>query len=79
MALRRSALRQSADGALAGRVLAARVTPEQLRLVVEVESLGEVHAVADPDAAIEVGHDVRLGVDLGRIASLPGRPHGSVS
>ncbi len=71
VALRRSALCWSADGPLAARVVAARVTPEQLRLVVEVPGIGEVHAVADPDAPIEVGHDIRLSVDVGRTAVLP--------
>jgi len=73
VALRRSALRCSDDGALHGRVLSARVTPEVTRLVVRVEGVGQVHAVADQDAAVSVGHDVRLGVDLARAAVLPGR------
>ncbi len=71
VALRRSALSLSSDGPLRGRVLAARVTPEQLRLVVDLPGIGEVHAVADPDAAVEVGHEIRLSVDLGRTAVLP--------
>ncbi len=71
MALRRSALRCTPDGPLHGRVLAARLTPEVTRLVVAVEGIGEVPAVADPDADVLVGHDVRLSVDLGRAAVLP--------
>jgi thiamine transport system ATP-binding protein len=71
VALRRSALRVSADGPLRGRVLEARVTPEVLRLVVDVDGVGEVHAVADQDSPVRVADDVRLQVDAGRIAVLP--------
>jgi thiamine transport system ATP-binding protein len=71
VALRRSALRHSPDGPLAGRVLEARVTPEVVRLVVDVDGVGEVHAVADQDSTVRVGETVHLGVDLGRIAVLP--------
>ena len=71
VALRRSALRCDDDGPLRGRVLEARVTPELLRLVVDVAGVGRVHAVAEPDAPVSVGHDVRLTVDLARTAVLP--------
>jgi thiamine transport system ATP-binding protein len=71
VALRRSALRVVPEGTLHGRVVAARVTPEQMRLVVLVPRLGEVHAVADRDADVHVGHDVSLRVDLTRAAVLP--------
>jgi thiamine transport system ATP-binding protein len=74
VALRRSALRCAPDGPLQGRVLSARVTPEVLRLTVAIPGVGDVHAVADQDAQISVGHDVRLRVDLGRTAVLPARP-----
>jgi thiamine transport system ATP-binding protein len=47
------------------------VTPELLRLVVDVEGVGEVQAVADQDSPVSVGHDVRLRVDLARAAVLP--------
>ena len=79
VALRRSALSWSSDGPLQGRVLSAVVTPDQLRLVVELSGIGQVHAVAGPDAAVEVGHEIRLGVDLGRTAVLPSSPRGCVS
>ncbi|CAN5186789.1 ABC transporter ATP-binding protein [soil metagenome] len=72
VALRRSALVRAADGPLHGRVLEARVTPDQLRLVVDLVEVGEVHAVADPDAVVEVGHEIRLSVDLARTAVLQG-------
>jgi thiamine transport system ATP-binding protein len=71
VALRRSALRVDPRGTLHGRVVEARVTPEQLRLVVLVAGLGEVHAVADRDAEVQVGHEVSLRVDLARAAVLP--------
>jgi thiamine transport system ATP-binding protein len=71
VALRRSALRVRSDGPLHGTVLEARVTPEVLRLVVDVEGVGAVNAVADQDSRVRVADDVRLAVDLGRIAVLP--------
>jgi thiamine transport system ATP-binding protein len=71
VALRRSALRVDPEGALCGVVRAARVDPEQVRLVVDVDGLGEVHAVAADGSDVAVGHRVRLGVDLGRTAVLP--------
>ncbi|MGZ4478012.1 MAG: ABC transporter ATP-binding protein [Nocardioidaceae bacterium] len=70
VALRRSALRCRPDGSLRGRVLSARVTPEQVRLTVDVEGVGEVHAVAEQDSGVSVGHLVRLDVDLSRAAVL---------
>jgi thiamine transport system ATP-binding protein len=76
VALRRSALRLSFDGPLRGTVLSARATPDLVRLVVDVEGIGEVHAVTDSTrprvAAPGVGHDVRLVVDLTRAAPLSG-------
>lgn len=73
VALRRSALRVAAEGPLHGRVLEARVTPEALRLVVDVAGVGAVNAVAEQDSPVRVADDVRLQVDLGRIAVLPSR------
>jgi thiamine transport system ATP-binding protein len=69
--VRRSAWRCADVGELKGSVLGARVTPEVLRLVVDVEGVGEVQAVADRDSPVSVGHDVRLRVDLSRTAVLP--------
>ena len=71
VALRRSALRVSAGGSLQGRVLEARVTPDVLRLVVDVDGVGAVNAVAEQDSPVRVADDVRLQVDLGRVAVLP--------
>jgi thiamine transport system ATP-binding protein len=70
VAMRRSALRVAEDGPLHGRVLEARVTPELLRLKVEVAGVGEVHAVAEQDSPVRVADEVRLSVDLGRVAVL---------
>ena len=76
LALRRSALRFRPDGSLRGRVLSARATPGVVRLTVDVDGVGEVHAVADPRDSVGgppgVGHDVRLAVDLTRTARLAG-------
>ena len=71
VALRRSALRCTPDGALRGRVLEARVTPEVVRLVVDADGVGRVHAVADQDSTVAAGEVVHLGVDLARTAVLP--------
>jgi thiamine transport system ATP-binding protein len=80
VALRRSALRVAGprDRApvLHGRVLAARLTPGVVRLVVDVAGVGEVPAVAEPETStgtgpeVGVGHDVPLVVDLTRTALL---------
>ncbi len=71
VALRRSALRVAAGGPLQGRVLSARMTPEAVRLTVEVDGVGVVHAVGDLDGSTPaVGHEVHLIVDLSRAARL---------
>ena len=72
VALRRSALRVAPDGTLCGRVESARVTPDRVRLTVAVDGVGVLPAVADLPgpgrAAVAVGEDVRLVVDLTRTA-----------
>lgn len=70
VAVRRSAL-VVADGPLAGRVLAARATPEQVRLVVDVDGVGELDAVARLDAHPGLGDWVPLTVDASRLARIP--------
>ena len=70
VALRRSALRADAAGPVTATVLAARVTPDQLRLSVSIEGVGDVEAVADPGADLAVGQQVRLAVDTSRLAVL---------
>ena len=85
VALRRSALWHAADGPLRGRVLAARTTPDLVRLTVAVDGVGELPAVARPPtgavehgrAALGVGQDIQLVVDLTRTARL-GRPDPTV-
>ena len=70
LAVRRSAFRVDPEGRLAGTVTAARITPEQVRLVVAVEGVGEVDAVAPLDQHPGVGQPVRLSVDATRTAVL---------
>jgi thiamine transport system ATP-binding protein len=70
VAMRRSALRVTPSGSLHGTVLEARVTPELLRLTVDVAGVGTVHAVAEQDSPVRVADEVRLSVDLGRVAVL---------
>ena len=71
IALRRSALRLDPGGRLGGRVVAATLSPDVVRLRVLVEGLGEMHAVAQQDADVRIDHEVRLAVDLARTAVLP--------
>jgi thiamine transport system ATP-binding protein len=68
VAVRRSALVLADDGPLAGTVLAARATPEQVRLVVATDGLGELDAVAARDRHPAVGERVRLRLDATRLA-----------
>ena len=68
VALRRSALRLDDAGTLTGRVVSARATPEQVRLVVEVDGTGELDAVAPLDRHPGPGETVRLAVDHTRMA-----------
>jgi thiamine transport system ATP-binding protein len=72
LAVRRSAFRVEPGGALRGVVTGARTTPEQVRLVVDVEGVGEVDAVAPLDAHPAVGERVRLTVDRTRTAVVGG-------
>ena len=76
VAVRRSALTvdvsQAAAGpeALRGVVLSARVTPDQVRLVVDVEGAGELDAVASVNTHPAPGEAVRLTVDRSRLAAI---------
>ena len=72
VALRRSALVVRDDAPLTGRVLAGRVTPDGLRLRVEVPGLGEVDAVAGGTVPPPEGAVLRLAVDADRLAVLHG-------
>jgi thiamine transport system ATP-binding protein len=71
VAVRRSALSLDQAGRLRGVVRSARATPDQVRLVVDVEGVGEVDAVAGPGSHAAPGDAVTLGVDPARTAVLP--------
>ena len=68
VALRRSALRVGDQGPLAGTVVSSRLTPEQVRLEVDVDGIGRLDAVAPLDRHPGTGEHVRLGIDRTRIA-----------
>ncbi|MBU2075560.1 MAG: TOBE domain-containing protein, partial [Actinobacteria bacterium] len=70
VAVRRSALRVEEAGALTGRVVSLRSTPEQQRLEVDVAGVGVVDAVASLDRRTAPGEDVTLAVDVTRLAVL---------
>jgi thiamine transport system ATP-binding protein len=72
LAVRRSAFRVEPDGELSGTVTVARVTPEQVRLVVDVDGVGELDAVAPLDQHPGIGQPVRLAVDATRTAPVGG-------
>jgi thiamine transport system ATP-binding protein len=71
VAVRRSALTVAPSGPVTGTVLSGRVTPELVRLVVDVPGIGEVDAVAPLDAHAGAGEVVHLMVDVTRLAVLP--------
>ena len=77
VALRRSALVadpvENRHGPLTGRVVSSRLTPEQVRLRVDVPGLGELDAVAPLDAHPGPGEEVALRVDRTRLAAMSGR------
>jgi thiamine transport system ATP-binding protein len=70
LALRRSALRVDAAGPLRARVLAARMTPEQIRLRLDIDGIGELDGVAEPHEDVPVGARVRVAMDTSRTAEL---------
>ncbi|CUR62361.1 ABC transporter related protein [metagenome] len=76
VALRRSALVASGSraGHITARVDAARVTPEQVRLVVEAAGIGALDAVAPLGSRVAPGDEVSLEVDVTRLAVLPIAP-----
>ncbi len=67
LALRRSALVVRSEGPLRGRVVTWRPTPDQVRLVVEVDGVGEVDAVAATPAGLDHGASVALSVEPTRL------------
>jgi thiamine transport system ATP-binding protein len=71
VAVRRSALVVADSGPLRGVVRSGRATPGQIRLVVDVEGVGEMDAVAPLLAHPAPGDRVSLTVDRGRLAVTP--------
>ncbi len=71
VALRRSALRVDPAGVLSARVEEARVTPDQIRVQLDVDGAGSLPAVADPGTDVRVGAQVRVSIDASRIAPVP--------
>lgn len=70
VAVRRSALALDEQGPLAGEVRSIRTTPQLQRLVVTVDGLGDLDAVAPLDRRTSPGDRVRLRVDVTRVAAL---------
>jgi thiamine transport system ATP-binding protein len=71
VALRRSALRVDPSGSLTATVQEARVTPDQIRVQLDVAGAGSLPAVADPGTDVRVGAQVRVSIDTSRIAPVP--------
>lgn len=76
VALRRSALtvaheRADVGAPLAGTVVSARATPDQVRLVVDVDGLGPLDAVAGTTSVPAPGARVGVAVDPTRLAGIP--------
>ncbi len=71
VALRRSALRVDPSGPLTATVEEARVTPDQIRVQLDVDGAGSLPAVADPGTDVRVGAQVRVSIDTSRIAPVP--------
>ncbi|HEY0902722.1 MAG TPA: ABC transporter ATP-binding protein [Marmoricola sp.] len=72
VALRRSAIHLDPTGPLSATVVSARVTPDQLRLEIDVAGVGRLPAVADPGQVVSVGEPVRARVVPDRLATLAG-------
>ncbi|HEX5862373.1 MAG TPA: ABC transporter ATP-binding protein [Nocardioides sp.] len=70
VAIRRSALKLVESGPLAGTVRSSRITPEQVRLVVDVDGVGVIDAVSPLDRHPGPGQRVELAVDPTRLALL---------
>ena len=74
VALRRSALRVQPTGPLVATVTEARVTPDQIRVQLDVEGAGSLPGVADPGSDVRLGARVRVALDTSRIAPVQGKP-----
>lgn len=71
VAVRRSALVVDPAGPIHARVESARVTPEQVRLVVQADGLGALDAVAPLGGRVSPGDEIAVRVDVTRVAVLP--------
>jgi thiamine transport system ATP-binding protein len=71
VAVRRSAVVVADDGPLAGTVVSARVTPEQIRVVVDIDGIGQLDAVARLDTHPAPGDRVSMVADASRLAVTP--------
>ena len=71
VAVRRSALVVDPAGEIRAVVESARVTPEQVRLVVQADGIGTADAVAPLGSRVSLGDEVALRVDVTRLAVLP--------
>ncbi len=71
VAVRRSALALAESGPLQGVVVSGQATPDQIRLVVDVDGVGETDAVARLGTHPAPGDRVTLTVDAGRLAPIP--------
>ncbi|PVG82448.1 ABC transporter ATP-binding protein [Nocardioides gansuensis] len=71
LAVRRSALVADEAGCLPGTVVSARATPDQVRLVVDVDGIGDLDAVAPLGSHHAPGERVSLRVDPSRVAPIP--------
>ncbi len=71
VALRRSALRVDPGGRLRAQVREARVTPDLIRVQLDIEGVGSLPGVADPGSDVRVGAQVHVRIDRTRIAPVP--------
>ena len=71
VALRRSALRVDPLGPLLARVEEARVTPDQIRVQLDVDGAGSLPGVAEQGSGIRLGERVHVSIDTSRIAPVP--------
>ncbi|WP_210649915.1 ABC transporter ATP-binding protein [Nocardioides sp. SYSU D00065] len=75
VALRRSALVVDASGTLRAAVESARVTPEQVRLLVRADGIGVLDAVAPLGTRVSPGDEVTVRTDATRLSVLPVAAH----
>ncbi|HET8600799.1 MAG TPA: ABC transporter ATP-binding protein [Segeticoccus sp.] len=70
VAVRRAAVHVGEGGKLAGRVLSAAAARDAVRVVVEVEGVGELDGLAGLDAQLRTGDEVRVTVEPTGLAVL---------